>query len=85
MFRRFVPNFARIFTPLNRKLEKGQPCNFETFTLTDAEPAAFEELKRRLVSPPILVLPKRDRKCNMDKDACDSQVGCTLSQDQGDG
>ena len=83
VFRRFVPNFARIATPLNRKLEKGQPFNFET--LTDAEYAAFEELKRRLVSPPILALPKRDGQYKLDTDACDTQVGSTLLQDQGGG
>ena len=83
VFRRFVPNFARIATPLNRKLEKGQPFNFEV--LTDPEYAAFEELKRRLVSPPILALPKRDGQYKLDTDACDTQVGSTLLQDQGGG
>ena len=80
VFRRFVPNFARISTSLNRKLEKGQPSRFGD--LTDEELKAFRELKRRLTSPLILALPKRDGYCKLDTDACDHQVGCTLLQDQ---
>ena len=82
IFRRFVPNFARIATPLNQKLEKDQPTKFGH--LTDEEREAFEELKRRLTSPPILALPKQKGYYKLDTDACDHQVGCTLLQDQED-
>lgn len=83
VFRRFVPNFVRIATPLNRKLEKGQPFNFET--LTDAEYVTFEELKRWMVSPPILALPEREIHYKPDTDACETQVGSTLLQYQREG
>lgn len=78
-----MPNFALIATPLNRKLEKGQPSNFET--LTDTEYVAFEEFKRLLVAPPIMALPKRDVYYKIDTDACDTQVQNNLLQDQGGG
>ena len=80
VFRRFVPNFLRIATPPNRKLEKGQPAKFGDFT--DEEHEAFEELKRRLTSPPILALPNQKGSYRWDTDACDHQVGCTLLKDQ---
>ena len=67
VFRRFVPNFARIATLLNRKLEKGQPSRFGD--LTDVERKAFEEFKRRLTPPHILALPKRDGHYKLDTDA----------------
>lgn len=58
VFRRLVTNFTRIATPVNRKLEKSQPFNFET--LTDTKYASFEELEQRLVSPTILSLSEKD-------------------------
>ena len=50
VYRMFVQGFAKISAPLNKKTGKNQPYDFET--LTDTEYAAFEELKRLLVSPP---------------------------------
>ena len=51
--------------------------------LTDAEFAAFEELKRGLVSPPVLALPRYGGKYTLD--ACGHQVGYTLLQEQPEG
>ena len=80
MYRRFIQGFAKIAAPLNKKTGKYQHYEFEI--LTDAELAAFEELKRRLVSPPVLVLPRYGRKYTLDTDACGHQVGCALLQQQ---
>ena len=77
-----MPNFARIATPLNRNLEKEQPTKFGD--RTDEEREAFEELKRRLMSPPILALPKQRGYYKLDTDAYDHQVGCTLLQEEGE-
>ena len=65
--RRFVQGFAKIAAPLNEKNGNNQPYEFNT--LTDAEHAAFEELKGRLVSPPIFTLPGYGRKYTLDTDA----------------
>ena len=83
VYRRFIPNFARIANPLNRKLHNGQPVSFEI--LTDEEYDAFEELKGKLISPPILALPRPGYKYTIDTDACDTQVGYCLLQEQPDG
>ena len=80
VFRRFVPNFARIAAPLNRKLRKGEPTVFGP--LNEEEMGALEELKKRLIEPPILTLPRRDGRYTVDTDACDKQVGCVLLQEQ---
>lgn len=51
VYRRFVPNVAKIAAPLNRKTSKEHP--FELGVLSDSEYKAFIELKNSLVSPPI--------------------------------
>ncbi|CAN8067637.1 unnamed protein product [Agarophyton chilense] len=83
VFRRFVKSFARIAAPLNSKLEKNKPFNFET--LTDTEHEAFEKLRQRLIRPPILAISRQDMPYVLDTDACDIQVGCVLLQKQPDG
>ena len=83
VYRRFVPNFARIASPLNAKTSKKQP--YRIGTLSDEEFGSFRELKRLLMNPPILGLPRLGYKYTLDTDACDKQVGCTLLQDQPNG
>lgn len=83
VYRRFVPNFAKIATRLNRKTSTEHP--FELGALTDSEYEAFAELKKRLVSPPVLAVPRHGYKYTLDTDACSYQVGCALLQDQSNG
>jgi len=83
VYRRFVPNFARIAAPLNERLKKGQPTEFGP--LSEEEQAAFKELRARLITPPILALPRSGLPMTVETDACDKQVGCVLLQDQPDG
>ena len=49
---------------------------------TDAQMEAFETLKERLISPPILALPKAGRPYMIDTDASAYQLGATLLQQQ---
>lgn len=83
VFRRFIPNFARVAAPLTAKLEKDHPQRFPS--LSPTEENAFESLKQLLISPPVLALPRADGHYTLDTDACDVQVGCVLIQDQRDG
>ncbi|GJX21553.1 retrotransposon protein, putative, ty3-gypsy subclass [Tanacetum coccineum] len=55
-YRRFVEGFSRLALPLTQLMRKG-----EKFVWTDERNESFEELKRRLVSAPILTLPSGDR------------------------
>jgi hypothetical protein len=49
-YRRFVPNFATLSTPLSDLMKKGKPD-------TDACDRAFSELKGQLGSKPVVMLP----------------------------
>ncbi|GJW65415.1 hypothetical protein Tco_0117299 [Tanacetum coccineum] len=51
-YRRFVEGFSRLALPLTQLMRNG-----EKFMWTDERNESFEELKRRLVSAPILTLP----------------------------
>ena len=83
VYRRFVPNFARTAAPLNAFLKKG--CTTELPPFNEEQSAAFEQLKKALLSPPILRLPRADLPYSVDTDACNHQVGCALLQTYPDG
>ncbi|XP_075076482.1 putative mitochondrial protein AtMg00860 [Nicotiana tabacum] len=51
-YRRFIKDFSKIANPLCKLLEKDQP-----FVFSDDCRLAFEELKKRLVTAPIIVAP----------------------------
>jgi hypothetical protein len=51
-YRRFIENFSKIAKPLTSLLEKGVD-----FSWTDERQKAFEELKKRLTTTPVLTLP----------------------------
>ena len=76
VYRKFVPNFARVSAPLNKLLKKEQSPKLEP--LTDDERIAFKKLKEALASPPVLRLPQENLPFSVDTDACEYQIGCTL-------
>lgn len=78
VYRRFASNFAQIAALLTKKLKKGEPFRFDE--LEDNEREAFNALNSRLITPPILVLPRYELKYVLDTDACYHQVGCALLQ-----
>jgi hypothetical protein len=83
VYRRFLPVFARISSPLTDMLKKGEPDTF--VELTNARQEAFSTLKQKLVKPPKLTLPRDSAPYTLDVDACDSQLGACLQQEQIDG
>ena len=80
VYRRFIKDYSKIAKPLNAMLKKDATPNWED--PSESQRAAFEELKRRLTSPPVLVLPKRDRPFMIDTDASSYQLGAVLLQQQ---
>jgi len=76
-YRRFVRDYAKIAAPLNKLTRKHQP-----FVWTEECQQAFEQLKTRLTSPPILAMPNDDGPFILDTDACENSIGSVLSQVQ---
>ena len=67
VYRRFVKNFSGIAKPLNEMLKKDANPTWDDPKQAAVE--AFETLKRKLISPPVLALPKRGRPYMIDTDA----------------
>ena len=80
VYRRFVEKYYDIARPLNSMLRKDEEPEWEN--PTDELTRAFETLKTRLISPPILALPKAGRPYMIDIDASAYQLGATLLQQQ---
>lgn len=83
VFRWFVANFSLVARPLTELV--GATALVQVPQPTAAKEHAFQGLYRLLVSPQILALPPARSKYALDVDACDSQVGGTLLQEQEDG
>lgn len=77
-----APSFARVFAPLNVRVEKDQPFEFE---LNVVELDVFQYRKERLMSPPILALRPHGQRYNVDKIACDCKLACALLQHRPNG
>ena len=74
-YRKFVPNFAMIARPLIKLTEKNCPFNWE-----EEQQQAWLELKRRLISAPILGYPDPAKVFILDTDASAYGIGAVLSQ-----
>ena len=79
-YHRFVKDFAAIAKPLHRLTEKTAK-----FEWTNECQTAFEEIRHRLVTAPILAFPDYKREFILDTDASDTGIGAVLSQVQEDG
>ena len=74
-YRRFIKDFAQIAKPLHRLTE-----DTATFAWTKPCQATFEELRRRLISAPVLAYPDFNCQFILDTDASDVGIGGVLSQ-----
>ena len=74
-YRRFIKNFAEIAKPLHQLTEKTH-----SFSWTDQCQVAFDELRCRLTSTPVLVFPDPAAPFILDTDASSSGIGAVLSQ-----
>ena len=78
-YRRFIQNFARIATPLHQLTHKDA-----TFLWSLECQEAFEVLKKRLTTAPVLAYPRFDRDFILETDASILGLGAVLSQLQDD-
>ncbi|PAA77512.1 hypothetical protein BOX15_Mlig028235g4 [Macrostomum lignano] len=79
-YRRFIKDFARISEPLNNLTRKDVKYKWD-----DSCQKAFDLLKQKLVSAPVLSYPRFDSDAGpfiLDVDACDVAIGGNLLQEQ---
>ncbi|WVZ96332.1 LOW QUALITY PROTEIN: hypothetical protein U9M48_041987 [Paspalum notatum var. saurae] len=75
-YRRFVKNFSKIAQPLSKLLSKGT-----TFEWTNKCQFSFEELKKRLTTTPVLLMPDVQKPFTVYCDASRQGLGCVLMQE----
>ncbi|WVZ81159.1 hypothetical protein U9M48_028571 [Paspalum notatum var. saurae] len=73
---RFIESFSGIAKPMTSLLEKGVPFNW-----TKERQAAFDELKKRLTTAPVLTLPDLTKSFTVYCDASKEGLGCVLMQE----
>ncbi len=76
-YRRFVKNYAAIAHPLTQRLKKNV-----AFRWDDECEVAFEKLKKKLTTSPILRSPDFSKTFILQTDASDEGLGVVLSQEQ---
>ena len=74
-YRRFVPNFSSLASPLNELVKKDAP-----FCWTEKQEQAFKRLKAQLTNAPILALPNFAKTFELECDASRVGIGVVLLQ-----
>ena len=74
-YRRFIEDFSRLAAPMTRLTRKKVK-----FKWNDLCEKAFQELKMRLTTTPILIVPERGQRYTMYCDASKDGLGCVLMQ-----
>ena len=72
-YRRFIKDFSRLAAPMTRLTWKEVKFDWD-----DRCEEAFQELKRRLTSAPILIVPERGQGYTVYCDASRPELGCVL-------
>jgi len=75
-YRRFIQNFSHTAKPLNELKGKKE------WTWNEEYQKAFEELKKKITSQLVLLLPKRKGKFRIKINASGYAIGGVLSQEQ---
>ena len=75
-YRRFIQNFSHTTKPLN-ELKGKKEWKWE-----EEHQRAFEELKEKITSQPVLALLRREGKFRVEMDASGHAIGGVLSQEQ---
>jgi transposase InsO family protein len=74
-YRRFIKDYAHITKPLTELTQKDYPWEW-----TPPREAAFQELKQRFTTTPVLMLPDFDAPFRLETDASDYDYGAILTQ-----
>ena len=72
-YRKFVPGFSKISAPINEFM--ADHCSWQ-----EDQDKAFEILKEKMTTHPVLVLPDFTKEFGLTTDASDTAIGSTLEQ-----
>jgi hypothetical protein len=75
-YRRFIEGFSKIAKPMTSLMEKGRGFKWD-----EKCQESFDQLKKRLMSPPVLVMPDLQKGFDIYCDACGQGLGCVLMQE----
>jgi hypothetical protein len=75
-YRRFIEGFSKIAKPMTSLLEKGREFKCDKKCQDN-----FDQLKKRLMSPQVLVMPDLQKGFDIYCDACGQGLGCVLMQE----
>jgi hypothetical protein len=75
-YRRFIEGFSKIAKPMTSLLEKGREFKWD-----EKCQDSFDQLKTRLMSPPVLVMPDLQKEFDIYCDACGQGLGCVLMRE----
>jgi hypothetical protein len=73
---RFMEGFSKISKPMTSLLEKGREFKWD-----EKCQDSFDQLKKRLMSPPVLTMPDLQKGFDIYCDACGQGLGCVLMQE----
>jgi hypothetical protein len=74
---RSIEGLSKIAKPMTSLLEKERE-----FKLDEKCQDSFDQLKKRLMSPPVLVMPDLQKGFDIYCDACGQGLGCVLMQEE---
>jgi hypothetical protein len=75
-YEQFIEGFSKIAKPMEELLKKGK-----TFEWTPRRETGFQELKKRLTTAPVLIMPDMEKPFSIYYGASDQGLGCVLMQD----
>jgi hypothetical protein len=75
-YRRFIEGFSKIAKPMTSLLEKGKEFNW-----TSECQESFNQLRFKLMSPPILIMPDLRKGFDIYCDACRQGLGYVIMQE----
>jgi hypothetical protein len=75
-YQRFIEGFSKIAKPMTSLLEKGREFKWDKKCQD-----SFDQLKKRLMSPPVLVMLDLHKGFDIYCDACGQGLGCVLMQE----
>ena len=75
-YKRFIQNFSHMAKPLNELKGKKE------WVWNEDHKKAFDKLKEKITSQPVLSLPKREGKFRVEMDISGYAIGEVLSQEQ---